>query len=73
MPLCTCNDNENHKHRLLMKWEYCPLEKEKHTSFIIFFCFNCNGISAFPNDNFELALEEGTKKTKKILKAIVDE
>lgn len=41
----------------------------RHTSFIVMEC-RCKDKLAFPSDNFNIALNEGTEETKEFLKSL---
>lgn len=66
--LCDCTGDiliENMK-----QCEYFPLISGHHTSFMIGTCESCHGFSAFPSDNLQLALKEGTEDSINILKEL---
>jgi len=71
MKLCKC---ELQKHTdEIGYWDGCPLEGFAHTSFAVEQCRGCGGICGFPQSNFELALTNGTVKTKEKLNEIARE
>lgn len=66
MEWCKCTGSR--KTVNLGKWDRCELEEGRHTQFFLERCKVCDGLCGFPQTNFELALEEGTVETKKLLK-----
>ncbi|GAH30948.1 unnamed protein product [marine sediment metagenome] len=70
MALCKCTGARNVKlMSLLNRW---PLEGDAHTEFFVNVCLICGGVSGFPKENFDLALETGTIETKETLNDIIE-
>jgi hypothetical protein len=70
MTLCNCN-TDNKRSSYIGKWDGCPIEGDGHTNFMLFRCNKCKGIIGFPDANLKIALEKGTKETKKKLAELI--
>lgn len=53
-------------------WERCPLENGGHTEFAVQRCSVCGGICGFPDENLQIALDDGTPETKSKLAEVME-
>lgn len=69
MSLCACQ----HDHHVveICTWDHCLLEGGRHTAFTLMLCQDCHGVTAFPRDNLDIALNEGTAQIKERLREII--
>ena len=52
-------------------WDHCPLEGGGHTQFLVHKCRKCGGISGFPDQNLQIALDHGIETTKMTLRELL--
>jgi hypothetical protein len=44
-----------------------PLKDERHTAFHLMSCVYCGALVGFPDENFKLAIDQGTEETLRSL------
>jgi hypothetical protein len=71
MKFCTCKYPKEVE--VLHEIKTYTLEGGTHTSFMIFECQLCHEPVFFPHENFEIAIEQGTEETKKIIIDLIGE
>lgn len=70
MALCKCTGSRNVK--LISRLNQWPLKGDAHTKFFVKVCMVCGGVSGFPQENFDNALENGTPETRATLTDIIE-
>lgn len=53
-------------------WDHFPLRNGGHTSFVLFRCLECRGVTGFPDTNLDIALSGGTDDAIDQLKAYME-
>jgi|GEM_PF-1455846 hypothetical protein len=58
--------------KLIDVYDHVPLSGNRHTAFILFYCFKHDNLVGFPDENYALAKNEGTDQTKQMLAEILE-